>query len=195
MTDDIDINQSLIDGYQFGDGSVENQQTIQVKEMRTMSIDQTATKIADATTNTEDLERELRERSDAIDRHRQRFDTIRAELKRRREVKDEQPPMDVVTVESQRQYALDLERNLILKVTAMEAQQAQLVVEVEIAKAAQREAEERLALVTKHLSKREPMTRDAARELAGRHLRGASPDPDIGEPDNWVLDAVVEASK
>lgn len=142
---------------------------------------------------TESLETELKELSDRIATDPMRFQQVADELARRRRVKDEQPPLAVVTIESQRQAEIDIEKSLTLKVIAMESQQAQLVVEAEIAKAAQREAEERLALVVKRIpTKREPMTREAARELADRHKAK----DDLNRPPyEWVIDAIVEASK
>jgi hypothetical protein len=145
---------------------------------------------------TESLETELQELSGRIAADPPRFQEVRAELKRRRETRDEQPPPDTAAQQAERtrSYEQKLGENLALKVTMMEAEQAKLVVELEIAKATQRDAEERLALVVRHLSKREPMTRDAARELALRHI-GDNPFGTPGYNIDWVIDAIVEASK
>lgn len=160
-------------------------------------IDQTAVEISLSVATTEALEQELKDRSEALSRHQARFTQVRDELKRRRETKDEQPPMQVTTVESKQKADADLSRTLALKVTEMEGQQAKLVVEAEIAKAAQREAEERLALIVKRLpTKREPMTRDAARELLiRRRLNTLGSWTDKHNIDDWIIDAVVEASR
>ncbi len=160
-----------------------------------MTIDQTATEIALNVATTEALEQELKDRSEALSRHQARFAQVRDELKRRRETKDEQPPMQVTTVESQQKADADLNQALALKVTEMEGQQAKLVVEAEIAKAAQREAEERLALVVKRLpQKREPMTREAAIEIATAYATRYGLDkPD--EQESWIIDAIIEASR
>lgn len=210
-----------------------------------MTIDQTAAEISLSVATTEALEQELRDRSEALSRHQVRFALVRDELKRRRETKDEQPPMQVTTVESQQKVDADLNRTLTLKITEMEGQQAKLVVEAEIAKAAQREAEDRLALVAKTVrdfqkayldethgdrspatvmpidvaqlreafteqcaslanavnerdayrsaSKREPMTRYNARMLGlgCKYKKGTA----TGTIDEWVIDAIVEASR
>ncbi len=153
--------------------------------------------------STEQLEAELRDRSAAIERHQAQFQRIRAELKRRRQVKDEQPTPREVTADQQRQDELDdLRRQIGVlsnKVIAMEGEQAKLVVEAELFKAQRAEAEERLALVARRLpTKREPMSRDAARELAARHI-GAElfgVDKDDDAPVTVALiDAIVEASR
>lgn len=109
-----------------------------------------------STTTTEELEKEFSTLSEAIEANRQRFDVIRAELKSRRTVKDEQPPPvvrpasveDALRAENER-FAEE-NRLLILKVIEMEAEQAKFIVEAEVAKANQREADARLALVTKY---------------------------------------------
>ncbi len=133
-------------------------------------IDQTAVEISLSAATTEALEQELKDRSEALSRHQARFAQVRDELKRRRETKDEQPPMQVVTIESQQKADVDLNRTLALKVPEMEDQQAKLVVEAEIAKAAQREAEDRLALVIKHLpDKHDPKLKFSALEY-GEHF-------------------------
>lgn len=150
-------------------------------------------KTPDLLRTTESLEAEFKEVSDRIAADPQRFQQIRDELARRRKVSDEQPPMDVVTVDSQKQADSAFQENLVLKVTSMEAEQAQLVVECETAREAARRAEERLALVVKNLGKREPITRDNARVLAIEHKykRGTA----LDGIDEWVVDAIIEASK
>lgn len=149
---------------------------------------------ADVISTTEELEAELKVLSERIAVDPLRFQQVRDELKRRRETKDEQPPMQVTTVESQQKVDADLSRTLALKVTEMEGQQAKLVIEAEIAKAAQREAEERLALVVKRPSAGcEPMTRAAALELATKHATKYGLDkPD--EHESWIIDAIIDAS-
>lgn len=157
-------------------------------------IDQTAVEISLSVATTEALEQELKDRSEALSRHQARFAQVRDELKRRREMKDEQPPMQVTTVESQQKADADLIRTITLKVTEMEGQQAKLVVEVEIAKAAQREAEERLALVVKRIpQKREPMTREVALELALKNTPSYAEHVIAVNP--WIIDAIIEASR
>lgn len=215
-----------------------------------MIINKTASDVALFNASTEALESELKERSGAIERHQSRFREVQGELRRRRDARDEQPPPETTEQASERNrnYEQKLGDNLVLKVTMMETEQARLVVELESAKAAQRDAEERLALVIKtgvcipaskvveltaairdvpldsspeserawiakvHLAacavagvaapmpiaviqaehKREPMTRDAAIVLAINHA-GSNLFDAPGY--NWVIDAIVEASK
>ena len=85
------------------------------------------------------------------------FETIRVELKNRRAEKDEQPPPDIRP--ATREAALELKNEhlsrenkvLILKITEMESEQAKLVIEIQLANFARQQAEERLALVAKHI--------------------------------------------
>jgi len=145
--------------------------------------------------STESLETELRQLSEQLEMGKQRFDDIHKTLKERRAAGTEPfiPPAD----KPEPAKPGDLLQVLTLKVTAMEAEQARFVFEAELAKAAQRDAEEKLALVVKHIAAkpRAPLNLDAARELATRHMRLASPDPEVGEPDDWVVNAIIEASK
>lgn len=106
-------------------------------------------------TGTEKLEAELRTLSDLLEEGKGRFHAVREELRRRHTVKDEQPaPSVVLTPDQALHEQLDREVKVTMgltnKLIAMEAEQAKLVVEAEIAKAAQREAEDRLALLAKH---------------------------------------------
>lgn len=102
---------------------------------------------------TDKLELELKTLSERIASDPVRFHEVREELARRRTVKDEQPAPK--TTDEARQDKEEMDKKtyqaLLLKVTAMEAEQAKLAVEAEVAKAAQREAEARLALITKHV--------------------------------------------
>jgi hypothetical protein len=145
--------------------------------------------------DTEKLETELKELSTRIAADPLRFQQVRDELKRRREIKDEQPPPETTEQASERtrSYEQKLSDNLALKVTMMEAEQAKLVVELEIAREAQRVAEERLALVVKHIpAKREPVSTDTAYKYALTHMNKASL---FGEPPPWAIDAIVEVSR
>ncbi len=107
---------------------------------------------SDAERATGSLETELKELSDRIAADPLRFQQVRDELRRRRAAEDEQPTP--LTAEQKRavdaESAANLDKNLILKITAMEAEQARLVIEASMAKMAQRDAEERLELVVKH---------------------------------------------
>lgn len=98
--------------------------------------------------STEQLEAELRSVSEQVEEGKRLFHDIREELARRRAAKDEQP-----TQQAQPEDAADnllrQVRVMSLKVIAMEAEQAKLAVEVEVAKAAQREAERRLSLIAR----------------------------------------------
>lgn len=111
---------------------------------------------------TEDLEVELSALSASITAdaekltdNRSLFQSIGAELKRRRETKDEQPAPTIrpasreEALERENSRLTDQNRVLVLKVIEMESEQAKLVVEAEIAKAATREAQERLAMIAK----------------------------------------------
>lgn len=106
---------------------------------------------------------ELRELSARIAADPPRFQAVREELARRRK-----------------------ERDLSLKITMMEVEQAKLVVEAEIAKAAQREAEERLAVLARNRASRAPLTREQAHEI-GKAM--------FGDATVWIdhQDAVVDA--
>jgi len=143
---------------------------------------------------TEELEAELRDLSAQLTAGQGRFHQVRAELRRRRETRDEQPSQEKPEAKGD-----DVVNVLTNKIIAMESEQAKLVVEAEVAKAAQREAEERLALVAKRLpAKREPMSREVATELLVNCMRGSYGDPNMAAPTTmlpWVVDAVVEASK
>lgn len=86
------------------------------------------------------------------------FQSISAELKRRIDAKDErsaQPARLPLTKELAAALDADKSRDynnqLTTKLIEMEAEQARLVVEAEVAKMGQRVAEEKLALVVKHL--------------------------------------------
>jgi len=146
---------------------------------------------------TESLEGELKTLSQRIAADPSRFQQVAEELRRRREVKDEQPAPVELTEEQQREKELaalyESNRLLTLKVTEMEGEQAKLVVEAELHRQQRVEAEEKLALVVRRLpTKREPMTREAARELADRFK---AQDNLQRPPNEWVIDAIVEASK
>lgn len=218
---------------------------------------------------TEQLEAELKELSTRIAADPLRFQQVREELVRRHAAGNDQPAPET---EEQRlaketEASTALQNNLILKITAMEAEQAKLVVEAEIFKHQRDEAENRLALLartstvvsslvighlvvaiqgvpsgeasetapdwivrlhraacavagiqviekseaapttTPHLedmrkmlekhvgpvsTARKPMSREAARELAARFR---AEDNLNRLPLEWVVDAVVEASK
>lgn len=175
---------------------------------------------------TEQLEAELKELSDRIAADPLRFQQVREELARRHAAGNDQPAQDTLEqrAEKQRAAGRDLQNNLVVKITAMEAEQAKLVIEAEIAKAQRDEAERRLALLVKTgtvipaaiadelkdaitdvsmrsmLEKhagperaRTPMTRDDATVLAIEHKykKGTA----VGSVDEWVVDAIVEASK
>lgn len=110
----------------------------------------------DRTADTEKLENELRELSAQLEDGKMRFQLVRDELARRHAANpNDQPAPTLMTEEQMRQNLRNAETaqngTLINKLIAMEAEQAKLVVEAEIAKAAKLEAEERLALVTKYL--------------------------------------------
>lgn len=205
---------------------------------------------------TEQLEAELKELSARIAADPLRFQQVREELARRHAAGNDQPAPDTEEqrVEKQREAELDLNKNLVLKITAMESEQAKLVVEAEIFKSQRDEAVARLALLARTstvvpkaaldelratidvdvtqilacgdvppwiarlhraacavvvksvtaereparaadgLLRREPLSREAARELALRHIKGNP----FGTPSyniDWVIDTIVEASK
>jgi len=100
---------------------------------------------------TESLEAELRELSDRIAADPLRFQQVREELKRRRETRDEQPTPETDAERSERESRAqrDLDKALTLKIIAMEAEQAKLVVEAELFKSQRDEAAARLALLAK----------------------------------------------
>lgn len=100
---------------------------------------------------TESLEVELKELSDRIATDPLRFQQVREELKRRRETRDEQPTpeTDDERVERESRTQRDFDNNLVLKIIAMEAEQAKLVVEAELFKSQRDEAAARLALLAK----------------------------------------------
>lgn len=114
--------------------------------------------------NTEDLEAELKQLSNSITTDRGKltddqalFQSISVELKNRRETKDEQPvpatpPTKEEALARENDRLREENRQLVLKVISMESEQAKLVVEAEVAKALQRETEDRLALVVKHIN-------------------------------------------
>lgn len=100
---------------------------------------------------TEILEAELKELSDRIATDPVRFQQVREELKRRREARDEQPTPETDDERTEREGRVqrDLDRVLTLKIIAMEAEQAKLVVEAELFKSQRDEAAARLALLAK----------------------------------------------
>lgn len=99
-----------------------------------------------------------------------RFDEIRAELAFRRRTKDDQPAPRLITVEGSKREDQDkaarTNEALMLKITVMEAEQAKLVIEAELAKAAQREAEERLAIVARTTASSNDTLASQRRDLA-----------------------------
>lgn len=103
--------------------------------------------------STDALEDQLKTLSARIASDPLRFDEIRAELAFRRRTKDEQPTPTLRQAgdaeRERKEDAAKLNTALTLKITAMEAEQAKLVLEVEAAKAAQREAEDRLAIIAR----------------------------------------------
>lgn len=113
--------------------------------------------------STEELEAELKNLSTSITTDSNKltddqslFQSITIELKRRRETTDEQPtptitPTGDEALARENDRLRNENRQLILKVISMETEQAKLVVEAEVAKAMQRETEEKLALVVKYI--------------------------------------------
>jgi len=144
---------------------------------------------------TESLETEFKELSDRIATDPLRFQQVREELARRHAAGGDQPTPDTQEqqAEKQREAVANLEKNLVLKITAMETEQAKLVVEAEIFKSQRNEAEARLALIAKiGYIVREPLSREAARALADRFKT----EDNLGRvPLEWVIDAIIEASK
>lgn len=151
--------------------------------------------------STEKLEAELKSVSGQLETGKQRFHQIRDELKRRRETRDEQPAPKELTVEQLRDdemgNLMSQIQVLTNKVIAMEQEQAKFIVELEISRAAQRDAEDRLALVAKHrpIRPRDPMTREVAADLAARCMTVRGVKPANGTLPDWAIDAVVEASR
>lgn len=129
------------------------------------------------TKSTEDLEADLNGLSSSITIAAERltdsrslFQSISAELKRRREVKDEQPALltreqrDVVDAEKAERFNASMVQKLIM----MEAEQAKLVIELEQEKWARKVAEDRLALVVKYQeSNSKPQTDKQLTETQG----------------------------
>lgn len=113
--------------------------------------------------STEELEAELKSLSSSITADRDKltdnqalFQSISVELKNRREAKDEQPQPTVIpskeeALANENARLREENRQLVLKVISMESEQAKLVVAAEVAKAMQREAEDKLALVVKYI--------------------------------------------
>jgi len=112
---------------------------------------------------TEELEAELRELSRSITTDANKltddksyFETISAELRNRRKAKDERSAQPTPKLVTEKSIEVDIEArqanlssNLTLKLIAMEAEQARLVIEIEAHKFARQEAEDRLALIAK----------------------------------------------
>jgi hypothetical protein len=117
-----------------------------------------------ATKTNDELEVELKQLSTAIESGRAKvtddqsmFQSISAELKQRREVSSESfLEMKPRLATREDQLLADAEqlktenKMFVLKITEMDGEQAKLVIEAQMARAAQREAEERLALVVKY---------------------------------------------
>lgn len=149
----------------------------------------------------ETLEAELKTLSARIASDPIRFQQVRDELKRRHAAGGDQPVPVEMTAEQRRQNEelafRESNRLLVLKVTEMEAEQAKLVVEAEMHRQQRAEAEERLALVVRRLpTKREPMTREAARELLITHMyKLIGMTRETAEVADFAIDAVVEASR
>jgi len=78
------------------------------------------------------MERNLRDKSEQIESDKVLFHQISEELKLRRSIGDEQPRQ--MTDDERRAAALvranELDTNLVLKITAMEAEQAKLTLEL-----------------------------------------------------------------
>jgi hypothetical protein len=108
---------------------------------------------SDTFTPTDTLENELRELSQQLEIGKTRFNDVREELRRRHEAGNDQPkPVELTNDQRREDEELNAARALNVmtnKIIAMEVEQAKLVVEAEVAKAAQREAETRLALLAK----------------------------------------------
>lgn len=112
--------------------------------------------------STEELEERLKDLSSSITNDRMKitndqalFQSISVELKNRREAKDEQPTPEAIPTKEEalareNDRLREENRQLVLKVISMESEQAKLVILAEVAKANQRDAEEKLALVVKY---------------------------------------------
>jgi hypothetical protein len=112
---------------------------------------------------TEELEAELRELSRSITTDANKltddksyFETVSVELRNRRKAKDERSAQPTPKLVTEKSIEVDIEArqanlssNLTLKLIAMEAEQARLVIEIEAHKFARQEAEDRLALIAK----------------------------------------------
>jgi len=176
---------------------------------------------------TESLEAELRELSDRIAADPLRFQQVREELKRRRETRDEQPTPETDDERAEREGRAqrDLDKALTLKIIAMEAEQAKLVVEAELFKSQRDEAAARLALLAKVIAasglekavaifnettKVVAPAGDAALDAAAGVRQPLSRDAahklatkhatvyGLDKPDeleSWIIDAIVEASR
>lgn len=101
--------------------------------------------------NTEELEAELRSISDQLETGKLLFQQVREELARRHAAGGDQPAPETADqrAEKQREAEINLSNNLVLKITAMEAEQAKLVVEAEVYKSQRDEATSRLQLLVK----------------------------------------------
>lgn len=130
---------------------------------------------------TEKLEAELKSISEQLEVGKFRFHQVRQELSRRRAAKDDQPaPLtDDERNELNKANADAVDRNLVLKITSMELEQARLVIEAETAKADAQEARDRLALVCKHAAAGTLKTYMERFIAAPRATAPRSPDPDL----------------
>jgi hypothetical protein len=103
--------------------------------------------------DTEKLETELRDLSTRLEADKLRFQQVRGELAARHAKGGDQPPPRMMTEDQMRQELRDAAARqdgaLINKLIAMELEQAKLVVEAEVAKAAAKEAQDRLTLIAK----------------------------------------------
>jgi hypothetical protein len=174
---------------------------------------------------TEALEAELKTLSERIATDPLRFQQVRTELKRRRETRDEQPTPETNDERAEREGRAqrDLDKILTLKIIAMEAEQAKLVVEAELFKSQRDESAARLALLAKviaasGLEKAVAVFNETAQVVAP--AGDATLDAAAGvrqplshetaskialthmnkvglfdEPPTWAIDAIVEASR
>lgn len=103
------------------------------------------------TSNTEKLEAELRSLSEQLEAGKFRFQQVREELARRHAAGGDQPAPETADqrAEKQREAEYNLDKNLVLKIIAMEAEQAKLVVEAEVYKSQRDEANGRLQLLAR----------------------------------------------
>jgi hypothetical protein len=101
--------------------------------------------------NTEELEAELRSISDQLETGKLLFQQVSEELARRHAAGGDQPAPETADqrAEKRREAECNLDKNLILKIIAMEAEQAKLVVEAEVYKSQRDEANGRLQLLAK----------------------------------------------